>query len=340
MPVSEESSSEPTKELFLDYKDYYATLGVDRKASKSEIQKAYRKLARKFHPDVNKTPEGEERFKEITEAYEVLKDKEKRAKYDQFGSAWKQAQSSGGPPPGFEDLFAGFGGGGGGGRGFSTAGDGGFSSFFEMLFGGGGGGATPGGGARGFQWAGQAPPQPAADHEARLTLTLEEAARGGQREITLRDDAAGKPKTLRVKIPRGVKSGQRIRLSGQGGASSAGERGDLYLRIDVLPDPRFDLDGQQLHSKLKVTPWEAALGGEAEVATLEGPVRVKIPAGSSSGRKIRLRGKGYPTGKGAAGDLIVELQVVLPDELTDAERDLFQQLSDVSPFTPRAGSSR
>jgi curved DNA-binding protein len=331
----------------LDYKDYYSALGVDRKASSDEIRKAYKKLARKFHPDVNKTAKAEARFKDITEAYEVLKNKDKRAKYDQFGSAWKQAQNTGAPPPGFEDIFSAFRGGAGGpGGGFETQGSEGFSSFFEVLFGGGGpggmGGARASGGPGGqtFHWqtGGPRPSRRAADHESRLPLSLEEAAAGGAREIAIADPATGRRKTLRVQIPAGVRTGQRIRLGGQGEAApDGGKPGDLYLVVELLPHPRFRLDGNRLYTQLDITPWEAALGGEAEVSTLKGEIRLRIPAGSSTGKKIRLAGKGFP-GSGAAGDLIAELRVVVPTELSDAERDLFRQLSDVSSFHPRSDS--
>ena len=312
----------------MDYKDYYAALGVDRKASKAEIQKAYKKLARKLHPDVNKTPEAEARFKEITEANEVLKNDEKRAKYDQFGSAWQQSQRTGGPPPGFEDIFSSFGQGGGGGRGFRTDGSG-FSSFFEALFGGGGGG-----GGQGWQdMGGRA--APGADHEASISLSLEDAARGGEREITVGDPSTGRNRRLRVKVPPGVRSGQRIRLGGQGGKSaSGGAPGNLYLKVQLLPHPRFRLEGDKLRAYLDVSPARAALGGEAEIPTLNGSVRVRIPPGSSSGRRIRLRGKGYPAGT-AAGDLIAEIRIVVPDTLSNEERALYQQLADLSSTDPR-----
>lgn len=333
----------------LEYKDYYASLGVDRKAPSSEIQKAYRRLARKFHPDVNKTPEAESRFKEISEAYEVLKNDEKRAKYNQFGSAWKQAQQGGGQGAGFEDIFSSFrGGSAGGGQGgrvdFGGDGGEGFSSFFDALFGAAqaGGGRASGGG---WQSAGgpRRPPAAGADQESRLPLSLEEAASGGTREITIADAATGRRKTLRVKIPAGIRAGKRIRLSGQGGQSpTGGKRGDLYLKIELLPSARFRLDGETLRTTLDVAPWEAALGGEAEVETLGGRVRVRVPAGSSTGRKIRLRGKGFPIAGGdadAAGDLIAELRIVVPSELTDEERDLYNQLSAVSSFRPRANDT-
>ncbi len=309
----------------MEYRDYYATLGVGKDASREEIQKAYRKLARKLHPDVNKSPEAEARFKEVNEAYEVLKDPEKRAKYDRFGSAWKQAQRTGSPPPGFEDLFGAFGFGSGAERPFTTGGRTGFSSFFELLF----GGAGPGGWAAGpldFEAAG-------ADQEAILRLSLEEAARGGERELTLAE-AGGGGRRLRVRIPPGVRAGSRIRLAGQGGRGPRGERGDLYLKVELLPHPRLRLEGDQLRAVVEITPWEAVLGGEAEVETLADSVRFRIPAGSSSGRKVRLQGKGYP-GRNGAGPLIAELRIVVPKEASEEETRLYEQLAQVSRFAPR-----
>ncbi len=327
----------------MDYKDYYGILGVARGASQDEVQRAYRKLARKFHPDINKTAEADQKFKDINEAYEVLKDSDKRAKYDRFGSAWKQAQQTGAPPPGFEEIFSqfGFGGGGGGGgfgggRGFRGQGtriefDGGagspFSSFFETLFGGGGMG---GGGFR----AAESPARAVGlDHEAKIVLSLEEAGRGGKREIQLSDPATGKKRKLRVTIPRGIRPGQKIRLAGQGGNRS-GRRGDLYLTVDLLPHPNFRLDGANLQTTLPVTPWDAALGGQATLETLDGTVTVRVPAGSSSGRKIRLRGKGFPAGNGTFGDLLAEIRVMVPETLSDRQRELFEQLKEASDFDP------
>ena len=317
----------------MDYKDYYSILGVAKDAETGEIQKAFRKLARKYHPDVNSSPEAEAKFKEINEAHEVLKDPEKRAKYDQFGSAWKQAQHTGAPPPGYEDIFTVFTSGGGErSGGFGGFGGEGFSSFFDMLFGSGFGG----GGATRATWSTGGPGSVhtrGADHEASLSLGLAEAARGGEREITLTDPMTGQARTLRVKIPKGIRPGQKIRLSGQGGMGSDGStRGDLYLKVDLMPDPRFRLEGNDLHSTLSVTPWEAALGGQARVPTLDGSVTVKIPAGSSSGRKIRLRGKGYPSAKDKAGDLLAEVRILVPDKLSDKERKLFEELARVSDF--------
>jgi len=319
----------------VDYKDYYSILGVRKDADSSDIQKAYRKLARKYHPDVNSSPEAEEKFKEINEAHEVLKDSEKRAKYDRFGSAWKQAQNTGSTPPGFEDIFSTFTSRGGeGARGFSGFGGQGFSSFFDMLFGSGFGGT--GASDPRVSWSGSSPGGPqgqGADHEASISLGLEEAAGGGEREISLTDPTTGRRRTLRVKIPRGIRPGQRIRLARQGGLGVDGHtRGDLYLSIEILPDPRFRLDGNDLHTTLPITPWKAALGGQARIRTLEGDLTVKIPPGSSSGRKIRLRGKGYPKTSGDPGDLLAEILIQVPERLSDEERELFEELSRVSKF--------
>ncbi|HZF13208.1 MAG TPA: DnaJ C-terminal domain-containing protein [Thermoanaerobaculia bacterium] len=318
----------------MDFKDYYATLGVKKDASQEDIQKAYRKLARKYHPDVNKDPASEARFKEIGEANEVLKDPEKRKRYDQYGSAWNSARASGSPPPGWEGIPFDF----GGARGFEGGGAEGFSSFFDMLFGSGGAGRRGGGG--GFPgFGGGGPGGGGANAEAELPLSLEEAFRGGSRDITFTDGATGERKTLSVRIPPGVRSGQKIRLAGQGQPGRGGAAGDLFLKIEVLPDPRFRVEGADLHGTVPVTPWEAALGGEAEVETLEGPVRVRIPAGSSSGRKIRLRGKGLAQkkngGSAERGDLIAEIRIVVPEQLTPRERELFEQLAEDSHFRAR-----
>jgi curved DNA-binding protein len=330
----------------VEYKDYYQTLGVPRSASQQDVQKAYRKLARKLHPDISKAPDAEAKFKEITEAYEVLKDPEKRRKYDQYGQAWKQAQarggSAGGPPPGWEEVvfggpggtrmeydFGGFGGGFDGGPAGS-----GFSSFFDMLFGQqlrGAEGAA--GGPRAYRpdWV-----RRGGDQEARIQLSLEDAATGGERSITLSDPQTGGQQTVRVKIPRAIRPGQKVRLAAKGGAGSGGgPPGDLYLTVDVLPHPRFRLEGADLHTTLPVTPWEAALGGTAQLETLEGPVTVRIPAGSPAGRRIRLRGYGYPQAKGGKGDLYAALDVVVPAQLTERERELFEELAKVSSFNPR-----
>lgn len=332
----------------MDYKDYYATLGVDRKASKDEVQKAYRKLARKYHPDVNPSDEAEDKFKEITEAYEVLKDPDKRQKYDQFGSAWKQR--GGQPPPGWQNVRVDFGDGGSG-----------FSSFFDMLFnqqrGGGGrrarsaqsgdpfGGINFGGQGFGGQGFGGQGFDPGAggfssfdtgglDQEVKLALTLEEAARGGQREISIHDPTSGRTRSFTVTLPPGVREGQKIRLAGKGLETGDGRAGDLFLVVELRPHDRFRLDGRDLHVELPVAPWTAALGGPASVQTLDGTLRVKVPAGSSTGRKIRLRGKGFPAKADDAGDLYAEIRIVVPDTLDETERELFEQLAEASSFEP------
>nr|XP_061811822.1 chaperone protein DnaJ 2-like [Nerophis lumbriciformis] len=319
----------------LDYKDYYKTLSISKGASADEIQKAYRKLARKHHPDVNQgNAESEEKFKEISEAYEVLKDPQKRATYDQFGSAWKGRGGRGGPPPGFEGFdFGGMGGGMGG--------DSGFSSFFDMLFnsrgGGPGAGGNPfgGGGQFGGFGGGGRPQGKGSDQEASLKLSLEQAAAGGGRELTLTDPATGRARTVSVQLPKGVRAGQKIRLAGRGGQGFANApAGDLYLKVEMLPHAHFELDGLNLRGPLPVTPWQAALGGQATVRTLEGPVTVKIPSGSSSGRKIRLKGRGFPNPKGQPGDLYAEIKVMVPTELTERERELLEELAEVSSFAP------
>jgi curved DNA-binding protein len=326
----------------LDYKDYYATLGVKKDASQDDIQKAYRKQARKYHPDVNKDPGAEIKFKEVGEAYEVLKDPDKRKKYDQFGTHWKRAQQGGGPPPGYEGFdFSGFEGydfgGGGFGGGFGGGGPEGFSSFFEMLFGSGGPGGAgrrAGRGGAGFGGRGRGR---GGDSEAAIQLTLEEAIRGGTREITLSDAETGQRQTLSVRIPEGIRPGQKIRLAGKGQQGFDGSpAGDLLLKIEVLPDPRFRIDGSDLHTTVPVTPWEAALGGEAEVETPTGRLRVRIPAGSSSGRKIRLRERGLSAPGGTKGDLYAELRIMVPEQLSDRERALFEQLAEASEFRARA----
>lgn len=332
----------------MEYKDYYATLGVSKGASADDIQKAYRKLARRYHPDVNRGSGAEDRFKEITESYEVLKDPEKRRHYDRFGKDWKSFAGGGGgggaPPPGFENIRFDFGGGGGGGSS-------GFSSFFDALFGdaGGGGGhpfgagggspfggqgfRTGSGGGAGFDPRGQ-------DQEATIALPLEEAARGGSREIGVTDPMTGEVKKYSINLPRGVKPGQKIRLAGRGGpGAGGGKAGDLLLKVELLPSDSFRLEGLDLYTELAVSPWEAALGADAAVRTLDGAIKLRVPPGSSSGRKIRLRGKGFPNPKGAAGDLYAEIKIAVPGELSEKERQLFEELQEVSSFEPRSDGS-
>ena len=334
--------------MSVKYQDYYETLGVTRSASQDEIQRAYRKLARQYHPDVNKNPEADQKFKQIGEAYEVLKDPEKRKKYDALGANWKAGQQFK-PPPGFENIRFEFGGREGGGFEFSSDG---FSDFFEMFFGRGaaGGGfqsartrgfrtGTSGrtsGGASGETFGGR--PQKGQTIESEVEISLEDAYHGTSRQITLRDPEAGTSKKLEVKIPKGTTSGSKIRLAGQGGQGLAGgPAGDLILHLRIEPHPRFEVHGHNLHHTLAIAPWEAALGAKVPVPTLEGDVTMTIPPGASSGQKLRLRGKGLPNRAHdeERGDLLVHLKIVVPHELTEDEERLFKELAKVSKFEPR-----
>jgi curved DNA-binding protein len=300
--------------LPVGFRDYYEVLGVPRGAGDEEIRSAYRKLAREYHPDVNKDPGAEDRFKEVSEAYEVLRDPEKREKYERLGANWKAGEDVSGA--------SGFGGGFGGG-GAQEFGDGdGFSDFFESFFGGRRG--SPG--FEGFSMRG-------GDQEASLEVTLEEAARGGKRMISLADG-----RDFEVQIPPGVRDGQKIRLAGQGGeGASGGPAGDLYLRVRIKRHPRFRREGDDLVVEIPVAPWEAALGATVPVPTLDGNAKVKVPAGSSSGRRLRLKGEGMPGPGGRKGDLYASLRIVVPKKLEKRERELFEELAAVSRFDPRQG---
>lgn len=330
----------------MDFKDYYKVLGVRREASQDEIQKAYRKLARKHHPDVSKEKGAEARFKEVSEANEVLKDPDKRAKYDQFGTAWKQREQAGpqaGGPGGFPG-FEGFQGFGTEGAEFS-GGASGFSNFFEMLFGQGARAGTTGGGPGGrggwASWENEGRggwARPGANQEVILPLSLEEALAGGVRELVLASGPGGGSRRIKVNLPRGVRPGQTIRVAGKGEEGRAGgAAGDLFLKVEILPHPRFRLEGRDLLTSLEVTPWEAVLGGEAEIRTLDGRVRVKVPAGTSSGRRIRVKGRGFPAGTGAQepGDLYAEVRIVVPESPSEREKELFSELQSASSFRPR-----
>jgi curved DNA-binding protein len=301
--------------------DYYEALGVPRDASADDIRRAYRNLARRLHPDVNKEPGAEDRFKAISEAYEVLRDPEKRARYDRLGANWR----AGPQPPGGGSAENGF----DRGSGFRDVrvdfGSGGFDDIFDDLFGGRTGRAGRGG-FEGFSFRG-------GDQEAELELTLEEAAAGGRRQLSLGDG-----REFEVEIPPGARDGQRIRLSGQGSpGAGGGEPGDLFLRVRLKPHPRFRVQGRDLSVDLAVSPWEAALGADVSVPTLDGSARVKVPAGSSSGRRLRLRGQGLPGGGGSAGDLYAVVMIHVPKKLTRRERELFKQLASTSKFDPRRG---
>ncbi|TLZ36872.1 MAG: J domain-containing protein [Gammaproteobacteria bacterium] len=327
----------------MEFRDYYKVLGVERTASADAIRKAYRRLAHKYHPDVSKEPNAEARFKEMQEAYEVLKDPEKRAAYDQLGSQWKAGEQFRPPPDwgsGFE--FSGDGraragrsrGRGAGPRGFGAGEDGGlgeqdFSEFFSSLFGGG----SP------FAAEGR---RPGRDHHARIEIDLEEAFRGTTRMLELKRPELKRDGTLelrnhtvRVTIPPGVTAGQLIRLAGQGEpASGRGSAGDLYLETHIRPHRLFQLDGRDVTLTLPVAPWEAALGASVTVPTLGGPVEVQIPPGSQSGQKLRLRGRGLP-GK-PAGDQFVQLKVVLPPGTSPEAKALYEEMRRKLNFDPRA----
>jgi curved DNA-binding protein len=311
-------------------RDYYEALGVSRTASKDEIQKAYRKLARQYHPDVNKDPGAEDRFKEISEAYSVLTDDSMRARYDRFGPDFRQipedydervgagrrARASSGArragaraaaDAGFDGGFSGFGGFGGGNVDVEDL----FSSIFRER----------GGNFRG------------ADQEVELPLTLEEAFHGGRKHIRLDS------REYDVNIPRGVVDGQRIRLRGEGGQGfGEGPQGDLYLIARIQPHPRFRLEGRDIITTVPITPWEGALGATILVSAPGGEVKLKVPPGTSSGRRLRVRGEGMPRRRGDPGDLIVEASIKVPRRLTPRERELFEELAAVSNFNPREAS--
>ncbi|MDA8107358.1 MAG: DnaJ domain-containing protein [Betaproteobacteria bacterium] len=308
----------------MKYKDYYAILGVARGAGEDEIKKAYRRLARKYHPDVSKEPNAEERFKEVSEAYETLKDSEKRAAYDSLGR--HRAGQDFRPPP---DWFSRY----GAEPGFSDLGGVDLSDLFASL----GGGF---GRARGFRPGG---PMPGEDYEVTVHLGLEEAFRGTEVELQLAARSIGPdgrlartPKTIRARIPRGVTDGQKLRLRGKGGAGArGGPAGDLYLNIALHPHRLFRVSGHDLYLDVPVAPWEAALGATIEIPTLDGRVTMKVPAGSNGGQRLRLAGKGLPKPHGGAGDLYAVLNVAVPSVLSERERRLFEELRGASSFDPR-----
>ncbi len=313
-------------------RDFYQVLGVSRAASQEEIQRAYRKLARASHPDINHDPAAEERFKDISEAYQVLSDPETRSRYDTFGldfrsvpegmdaETWRRATSGAGPGgPGRRRA---------GGRraseGPSVFTTGGEDVNLEDLLGG------LFGGQAGRGWG----PVPGADQEAEIPLTVEQAYHGGRQTITI--DGIDGQRTLDVTVPRGVAGGQRIRLAGQGGRGSDGASpGDLYLIVRITPHAVYHVDGRDLHVTLPLAPWEAALGTSAVVGTPGGEAKVKVPAGTSSGRRLRLRGRGLPNPRGKDGDLLAEVQIMVPARPSGKERELFEQLAAVSDFDPR-----
>lgn len=333
--------------MSVQYKDYYDILGVPRNASDADIKKAFRKLAREYHPDVAKDKKrAEEKFKEVNEAYEVLGDQAKRKKYDQLGPNWKSGGFPGGRPdggPGTADFETNFGGTG-------------FSDFFEQMF-----GARRRHGTGPFSSFGDADlAERGADIEGDIMVTLDEARRGSVRSVNVRhavecESCSGtgrrgqrpcavcagqgrinKSETYQVKIPAGVTEGQKLRLAGRGEAGArGGDAGDLFLRVRLAKHPDFEVDDRNLIYEAVLAPWEAVLGTSISVPTLEGRVNIKIPAGTQSGQKLRVRGRGLPGHAGAQGDLIVVTRVDVPAQVSEAERELWQQLAKESHFNPR-----
>ncbi len=339
--------------MSVEYKDYYKILGVTKSASAEEISKAYKKLARKYHPDLNPNdPEAEKKFKDLNEANEVLKDAEKRRLYDSLGPNWKDGQNFQ-PPPGYENIRYHFDGGPGGQQFDSGA----FSDFFEILFGGvgghggAGGGRSGTGGFGGFQQGNfggfggggfSRGPRRGGDSQASLELTLEEAYQGGSKSITLQEQGIGpdgsprlSAKTLQVNIPAGVRDGSKIRLSGQGNpGSGGGNAGDLYLKVKILPHQLFKLEDGNVILDLPLAPWEAALGAKVRVPTLDGAIEMNVPAGIGSGRKLRIPGKGLG-GKSKRADQLIRIMIQTPQNISGEERELWEKLAAASSFNPR-----
>jgi curved DNA-binding protein len=311
----------------VEFKDYYQIMGISRDASQDEIKRAYRKMARKYHPDVSKESDAEARFKEVGEAYEVLKDPEKRAAYDQLGANWKAGQEFH-PPPGWDQGFEFHGGG------FTGADSFEFSDFFESLFG------------RGFSQGGhghyQAHHARGEDTHAKVIIELEDAFNGATRTLALKTTELGpdgrphvKDRTLNVRIPKGVRQGQRIRLAGQGSAGiGRGAAGDLYLEVEFKPHPLYKVEGRDVYLELPVAPWEAALGATVKAPTPTGAVDLKIPPGSEAGRKLRLKGRGIPGSP--SGDFYVELTIALPPADSESVKTAYRELQKARPFNPRA----
>lgn len=314
-----------------DRRDFYEILDVPRTATQDEIQRAYRKLARQHHPDVNKQPGAEDRFKEISEAYDVLSDPQTRRRYDAFGPDFRQVPEDADPEAfrrsraraGTAGAGQARGPGSAGGFGTGLGDDLGGIDLEDLL-----GGIFGGGAGRG--WG----PIRGADQEAELELTVEEAFQGGHRSVTL--EGPDGRRTLDVKIPAGVTNGQRIRLAGQGGRGSEdAPSGDLYFVVRIAPHPRYRVEGRDLYVDLPLAPWEAALGTSVAVQTPGGETKVKVPPGTSSGKRLRLRERGLPHPRGRHGHLYAEVKIVVPAKLTDEERRLFEQLAATSTFDPR-----
>lgn len=310
----------------MDYKDYYQILDIDKGATQEEIKRAYRKLARKYHPDVSKEDNAEEQFKQVAEAYEVLHDPEKRQAYDQFGGNWQDGQDFR-PPPNWNQDFEFHSGG------FSGASEEDFSDFFRDLFGNSGFGTSQRSG--GFHARGE-------DAHVTISIDIEDAYRGASRTLTLNHRERGeggrpvlRDRTLNVKIPKGVWQGQHIRLAGQGGAGHGdGQSGDLYLEVTFNPHPHFSVEGKNVYLKLPVAPWEAALGATVEAPTPSGSVNLKIPGNSKSGDKLRLKGRGIPASP--PGELYAVLDIVLPHADTAEAKQAYDDFSKAMAFNPRA----
>lgn len=315
------------------FRDYYETLGVSKSATADEIKSSFRKLARKHHPDLAKDKKAaEEKFKEINEAYEVLSDLEKRKKYDEYGANWEHGGQGFPPNGGGRGGYGGsspFGNGGVGSQG-GAGGDGsefhfggtGYSDFFEQFF----------GTRRGRGYGGgvdfEETPQKGRDVEADILVTLEEALNGATRQISFRKGNSPDVQTYTVKIPKGVREGQRIRLAGQGGAgASRGEAGDLYLRVKLQQHPDFRFEGSDIHHEVEVPPWQAVLGGELTIPTPDGRAKLKIPAGTQNGRKFRIPGRGLPEKGGARGDFYAIVEIAIPDSVTPEQKALWEKLS-------------
>ncbi len=324
--------------MSVQYRDYYEILGVDKSASQDEIKKAFKKLARKYHPDVAKDlPDAEDKFKEVNEAYEVLGDSDKRQKYDTLGANWQHGQDFGGGPGG----FYGSPGAGGGSYEYHFGGSTGFSDFFESVFGGSGGpgGADPFGGYGGRGGRSNAPAA-GQDIEADLLVRIEEIMTGATRELRLaRPSASGQPgkeTTIRVKIPKGIGEGQLIRCAGMGyPGRNGGPTGNLYLKVRIERHPIFRPDGKDLECDLTLAPWEIALGTSVRVQTPHGEVKMAVKAGTAPGTRMRLKGKGLPKGASDHGDIFLEVVVEFPEKTTDEERELWEKLAEVSDFSPR-----
>ncbi len=322
----------------MKYKNYYEVLGVSKDATKEEIRKAYKNLAKKHHPDLNKNSSASEtRFKEISEAYEVLKDPEKRRKYDELQRSAKFQHGTDFDPREYGYNYQTTGSRGGA----SGFGSDEFSDFFNMFFGGRGGGSDDifagfGGNNRSYQGSSRSTggvTSPNADIEAEMEIDLLEAYRGGEKQVRLNTESG--EKTLKIKIPKGVTDGNKIKLKGQGRIDPyTGKKGDLYIKLSIKNHRDLTLEGVDLYKDLKVTPWEAALGAKVSVTTLEENVNVKVPGGIESGKKLKLKGKGYKRGNGDRGDLYLTVTIVNPPNLSEKEKELYQKLQEESKFIP------